>query len=151
MPQCVSALFGFCSKPVLYFIVILPGHIGSWVAWLVQSSSQRGQCTTASSWLDVSIFVMLTLSANNRPESLWVLCRCFWWPYQRLQFPAQQWKILPLPPVGGNRWVLSRNTKTITHKKVWRLCSIYFCNVQFSQMPLQNAHLSYRFAGHFSQ
>ena len=60
-------------------------------------------------------------------------------------------KILPLPPVRGNRWVLSRNTETITHKWVWRLCSIYFCNKQFSQMPLQNAHLTCCFAGNVSQ
>lgn len=43
----------FCSKTDLYFIVILPGHTGSWVAWHVQSSSQKAQCTTVSSWPDV--------------------------------------------------------------------------------------------------
>lgn len=37
--------------------------------------------------------------------------------------------IRPLPPVWGNRWVLSRNATTITQKL------IYFWNVQ---MPLQN-------------
>ena len=46
--------------------------------------------------------------------------------------------ILPFPPVWGNRWVLSRNAKEITHKWVWRPFSIYVCHVQLSQMPLQN-------------
>lgn len=82
--------------------------------------------------LTLWIFAKVTLFAKTPSRISGSFIPLFRMTISTMAVSCTSVSILPFPLVWDNHWVLSGNAKTITHK------FIYFCNVQLSQMPLQN-------------